>query len=93
MLTGTLVTIAGFVPIGFAQSTAGEYTFSIFAVVGIALLVSWLVAVVFAPLLGMALLVAAQGRRRPSRTARSGHARLSRLPERRHAGALAHHRW
>ena len=56
MLTGTLVTIAGFVPIGFAQSSAGEYTFSIFAVVAIALLVSWLVAVVFAPLLGMALL-------------------------------------
>jgi multidrug efflux pump subunit AcrB len=58
MLTGTLVTIAGFVPVGFAQSSAGEYTFSIFAVVAIALLVSWLVAVVFAPLLGMALLKA-----------------------------------
>ncbi|MFZ1575952.1 MAG: efflux RND transporter permease subunit [Chromatiaceae bacterium] len=57
MLTGTLVTIAGFVPIGFAQSTAGEYTFSIFAVVAIALMVSWLVAVVFAPLLGVILLV------------------------------------
>ena len=57
MLTGTLVTIAGFVPIGFAQSTAGEYTFSIFAVVAIALLVSWVVAVVFAPLMGMVLLV------------------------------------
>ena len=52
MLTGTLVTIAGFVPIGFAQSTAGEYTFSIFAVVAIALMVSWLVAVVFAPYSG-----------------------------------------
>ncbi|WP_058554805.1 efflux RND transporter permease subunit [Thiohalocapsa sp. ML1] len=58
MLTGTLVTIAGFVPIGFAQSSAGEYTFSIFAVVAIALLVSWFVATVFAPLLGMALLKA-----------------------------------
>lgn len=56
MLTGTLVTIAGFVPVGFARSSAGEYTFSIFAVVAIALLISWLVAVVFAPLLGMALL-------------------------------------
>ena len=56
MLTGTLVTIAGFVPIGFAQSSAGEYTFSIFAVVGIALIVSWLVAVIFAPLIGMAIL-------------------------------------
>jgi multidrug efflux pump subunit AcrB len=57
MLTGTLVTIAGFVPVGFAQSSAGEYTFAIFAVVGITLLVSWLVAVVFAPVLGVMLLV------------------------------------
>lgn len=56
MLTGTLVTIAGFVPVGFAQSSAGEYTFSIFAVVGIALIASWLVAMMFAPLIGMALL-------------------------------------
>ena len=52
MLTGTFVTIAGFVPIGFARSAAGEYTFSIFAVVTIALIVSWFVAVLFAPLLG-----------------------------------------
>ena len=58
MLTGTLVTIAGFIPIGFAASSAGEYTFSIFAVVGLALIVSWLVAVLFAPLLGMAILKA-----------------------------------
>jgi multidrug efflux pump subunit AcrB len=56
MLTGTLVTIAGFIPIGFAASSAGEYTFSIFAVVGIALVTSWFVAVLFAPLLGMAIL-------------------------------------
>jgi multidrug efflux pump subunit AcrB len=56
MLTGTLVTVAGFVPIGFAHSAAGEYTFSIFAVVGIALLASWFVAVVFSPLLGVWLL-------------------------------------
>jgi multidrug efflux pump subunit AcrB len=56
MLAGTLVTIAGFVPIGFAESSAGEYTFSIFAVVGIALIASWLVAMVFAPLLGTMLL-------------------------------------
>src|SRR5450755_331600 len=53
MLTGTLVTVAGFVPIGFAKSAAGEYTFSLFAVVAIALLVSWVVAVLFAPLLGV----------------------------------------
>ena len=56
MLAGTLITIAGFVPIGFAKSAAGEYTFSIFAVVGIALIVSWLVAVIFAPLIGLAIL-------------------------------------
>ena len=58
MLTGTLVTAAGFVPIGFAKSAAGEYTFSIFAVVSIALLISWIVAVVFAPLIGVTLLPA-----------------------------------
>ena len=56
MLTGTLVTVAGFVPIGFARSAAGEYTFSIFAVVAIALIASWVVAVVFAPLLGVWIL-------------------------------------
>ncbi len=56
MLSGTLVTIAGFVPIGFAQSSAGEYTFSIFAVVAISLIASWFVAVIFAPLLGTILL-------------------------------------
>jgi len=56
MLIGTLVTIAGFVPIGFAASAAGEYTFSIFAVVAIALIVSWLVAVIFAPVVGAAIL-------------------------------------
>ena len=53
MLTGTLVTVAGFVPIGFARSAAGEYTFSIFAVVAIALTLSWIVAVLFTPLLGV----------------------------------------
>ncbi len=56
MLAGTLVTIAGFVPVGFAASSAGEYTFSLFAVVSIALIVSWFVAVVFAPLLAVAIL-------------------------------------
>lgn len=58
MLAGTLVTIAGFVPIGFAASSAGEYTFTLFAVVSIALVVSWFVAVIFAPVLGVALLKA-----------------------------------
>ncbi len=56
MLTGSFVTMAGFVPIGFAKSAAGEYTFSIFAVVSIAVLASWLVAVIFIPLLGVVLL-------------------------------------
>lgn len=61
MLIGTLVTIASFVPIGFAQSSAGEYTFSIFSVVGISLIVSWLVAVIFAPLIGKAILQPPKG--------------------------------
>jgi multidrug efflux pump subunit AcrB len=56
MLAGTLVTIAGFIPVGFAASSAGEYTFSLFAVVAIALIASWFVAVLFAPLLGAAIL-------------------------------------
>ncbi|MGZ9073371.1 MAG: efflux RND transporter permease subunit, partial [Rhodoplanes sp.] len=56
MLTGSFITMAGFVPIGFARSSAGEYTFSIFAVVSLALVLSWFVAVLFAPLVGAALL-------------------------------------
>jgi len=56
MLTGTLITAAGFVPVGFAKSAAGEYTFSIFAVLTISLLVSWVVAVVFTPYIGAAIL-------------------------------------
>ena len=56
MLTGTIVTIIGFVPIGFAKSDAGEYTFSLFAVVAMALLISWFVAVLFAPLIGVKIL-------------------------------------
>jgi len=56
MLTGTLVTAAGFLPVGLAKSSAGEYTFSIFAVVTIALLVSWVIAVIFIPYLGYMLL-------------------------------------
>ena len=56
MLFGTLVTIAGFVPIGFAKSGVGEYTGNIFWVVGFALIVSWVVAVTFTPYLGVKLL-------------------------------------
>ncbi|WP_156412399.1 efflux RND transporter permease subunit [Bosea sp. Root483D1] len=56
MLSGTLVTIAGFLPVGFARSTAGEYAGNIFWVVGFALIVSWIVAVVFTPYLGVKML-------------------------------------
>lgn len=56
MLSGTLVTILGFLPVGFARSTAGEYAGNIFWVVGFALLVSWLVAVVFTPYMGVHML-------------------------------------
>jgi multidrug efflux pump subunit AcrB len=62
MLAGTLVTIAGFVPVGFAASSAGEYTFSLFAVVAIALVVSWFIAVIFAPLLGVLILKAPENK-------------------------------
>lgn len=55
-LTGTLVIIAGFVPVGFARSDAGEYTFSLFAVVAIALLASWVVSGLFAPVVGVAVM-------------------------------------
>ncbi|MCX7364950.1 MAG: efflux RND transporter permease subunit [Alphaproteobacteria bacterium] len=56
MLTGTLVTVAGFVPIGLNGSSAGEYTFTLFAVIAAALAISWVVAVLFTPLLGVTLL-------------------------------------
>lgn len=56
MLTGTLITAATFLPVGIAKSNAGEYVFSLFAVVGIALVLSWIVAVVFTPYLGYKLL-------------------------------------
>ena len=56
MLSGTLVTAVGFMPNGFARSTAGEYTSNMFWIVGIALIASWIVAVVFTPYLGVKLL-------------------------------------
>ncbi len=58
MLTGTLVTVAGFIPIGLNSSAAGEYTFTLFVVIAVSLVVSWIVAVVFTPLLGVTLLPA-----------------------------------
>ncbi|MBX3606162.1 MAG: efflux RND transporter permease subunit [Piscinibacter sp.] len=56
MLTGTLITAVGFLPIGMAKSTVGEYTFAIFAVTAAALVISWLVSVYFVPYLGTRLL-------------------------------------
>jgi multidrug efflux pump subunit AcrB len=56
MLTGTLITTAGFIPVGFAASTAGEYVRTLFYVVGISLVVSWFVAVYFTPWLGYMIL-------------------------------------
>ncbi len=56
MLAGTLVTVIGFLPVGFARSTAGEYAGNIFWIVGFSLITSWIVAVVFTPYLGVKLL-------------------------------------
>ena len=70
MLTGTLITAAAFTPVGFAKSSAGEYTFSLFAVVSISLLVSWVVAVVFTPYLGYKLLDA---KKLQAQAAKHGH--------------------
>jgi multidrug efflux pump subunit AcrB len=62
MLTGTLVTMAGFLPVGFASSSVGEYAGGIFWVVAVALLASWVVAVVFTPYLGFLLLKVKPGK-------------------------------
>ncbi|TKT69665.1 efflux RND transporter permease subunit [Aquamicrobium sp. LC103] len=56
MLTGTLVTLFGFLPVGFADSMVGQYCFSLFAVMTLALLSSWFVAVIFAPVIGVTVL-------------------------------------
>ncbi|OHV80192.1 efflux RND transporter permease subunit [Rhizobium sp. LCM 4573] len=56
MLTGTLVTVAGFIPVGLNNSAAGEFTFTLFVVIAVSLIVSWIVAVLFTPLLGVAIL-------------------------------------
>ncbi|TDE34016.1 efflux RND transporter permease subunit [Antarcticimicrobium sediminis] len=58
MLSGTLVTVAGFIPIGLNSSAAGEFTFSLFVVIAVSLIVSWIAAVLFAPLLGVTFLPA-----------------------------------
>ncbi|TIP86376.1 MAG: efflux RND transporter permease subunit [Mesorhizobium sp.] len=56
MLTGTLVTVASFIPVGFNSSSAGEFIFSLFVVIAVSLIVSWVVAVLFTPLLGVTIL-------------------------------------
>jgi multidrug efflux pump len=86
MLTGTLVTVAGFIPIGLNTSNAGEFTFTLFVVIAVSLIVSWIVAVLFTPLLGVTIL--------PAKIA--GHhgdkGRIARLFSRVLAVCM-HHRW
>ncbi|MFN5683656.1 efflux RND transporter permease subunit, partial [Bradyrhizobium sp.] len=86
MLTGTLVTVAGFIPIGLNNSAAGEFTFTLFVVIAVSLIVSWLVAVLFTPLLGVTILPASL----PSHHAEAG--RLTRM-FRAMLDACMRHRW
>ncbi len=78
MLSGTLVTVAGFIPIGLNSSQAGEYTISLFYVIAISLMLSWVVAVLFAPLLGATFLPAkmAHHSEEPGRLRRGFHSVL-----------------
>jgi len=88
MLTGTLVTVTGFLPVGFAKSGAGEYCFTLFAVVAIALLVSWIVAVVFIPYLGNFLL-----KERPAQETPQQESRATTLFRKQLVWALRRRRW
>ena len=90
MLTGTLVTVASFIPIGLNSSNAGEFTFTLFVVIAVSLLLSWIVAVLFTPLLGVTLLPKTMKKHHdePGRLAPMFSARA----RRRHALALADHR-
>ena len=88
MLTGTLVTVAGFMPVGFARSISGEYAGGIFWVVGVALIASWFVAVVFTPYLGVVLLPSTMKAHGGNPYARPIYARL-----RRTVGWCVDHRW
>lgn len=90
MLTGTLVTIIGFLPVGFARSGAGEYAGNIFWIVGFALIASWLVAVVFTPYLGVKMLprIAPVPGGHDALYAGPWYARLRRL-----VSACVEHRW
>ena len=87
MLTGTLVTVAGFIPIGFNASQAGEYTYTLFVVIAVALLISWIVAVLFAPLIGVTVLPKTLKQRDESRPGLLGRAFLRGLT------AAMHFRW
>ena len=82
MLTGTLITAVGFLPIGMAKSTVGEYTFAIFAVTAAALLISWLVSVYFVPYLGTLAAEDEAARRRRSAARALRHAVLRALSAR-----------
>ncbi len=90
MLSGTLITAIGFMPNGFAQSTAGEYTSNMFWIVGIALIASWIVAVAFTPYLGVKLLP-------EIKTVAGGHAAIYDTPNyNRFRSLLSHvvaHKW
>jgi multidrug efflux pump len=88
MLTGTLVTVTGFLPVGFAKSGAGEYCFTLFAVVAIALLTSWIVAIIFIPYLGNFLL-----KERPSHETPHPESRMTSLYRRQLVWALHHRQW
>jgi len=90
MLSGTLVTAIGFMPNGFAQSTAGEYTSNMFWVVGTALIASWIVAVVFTPYLGVKMLPEME-------KVEGGYEAIYSTPNynrfRRLLGEVIHHKW
>ena len=86
MLTGTLVTVAGFIPIGLNSSNAGEFTFTLFVVIAVSLLVSWVVAVLFTPLLGVTILPAKVKRHHDAK------GRFARIFSRLLAACM-HHRW
>ena len=90
MLAGTLVTAIGFMPNGFAKSTAGEYTSNMFWIVGIALIASWVVAVVFTPYLGVKLLPEIESVE-GGHTSDLRHAALQPLP--RAAGLVIRRKW
>ncbi|MDL2338386.1 MAG: efflux RND transporter permease subunit [Pseudomonadota bacterium] len=96
MLTGTMVTVAGFMPVGFARSISGDYAGGIFWVVGVSLIASWLVAVVFTPYLGVVLLPKSMSRSGTGAENGAAHDPYDRPVYRRLRGAVGwcvDHRW